>query len=99
MEITGKNFIGFERSSNGKNSFNAVNPDTLKPLETDFYEATSDEINKAVEKAERAFQQYKSMTNSDRAGFLEMIGEEIMALSDELIHRCMQETGLPEGRL
>ncbi len=99
MAITGENFTGFERSSDGRHTFQAVNPKTAKPLETEFYEATHQEIDRAVQKAEIAFSVYRSVSRENKALFLEAIGEEILALGDELIQRCMQETGLPEARL
>jgi alpha-ketoglutaric semialdehyde dehydrogenase len=99
MEITGKNYIGFESSSQGSDTFRAFNPENLEPLETEFFEATESEIDTALKKAEKAYQSYKNKSADERAGFLEAIGEEILALGDQLIQRCMAETGLPEARL
>ncbi|MCP4218526.1 MAG: aldehyde dehydrogenase (NADP(+)), partial [bacterium] len=53
----------------------------------------------AFEKANEAFPIYRLKTPGQRADFLDKIGDEILALGDALIQRCMQETGLPEARL
>ena len=97
--LTGQNFIGFERSANGSKTFTAEDPSTQKPLDTAFSEATKEEIDQAVTKAEAAFQSYKSKTNEEKASFLEAIGDELLALGDDLIQRCKSETALPEARL
>lgn len=99
MKLTGRNFIGNDRSEKSDKTFKAENPTTREELETAFHEATNEEVNSAVEKASTAFQEYSSKSAERRAEFLDAIGDEIMALGDELIERCMKESGLPEGRL
>ncbi|MBT1705648.1 aldehyde dehydrogenase (NADP(+)) [Chryseosolibacter indicus] len=98
MKLTGKNFIGSERSGSGK-TFQAENPATCAVLSPEFFEATPAEINAAVEKASVAFQEYRDKTGIQKADFLEAIGEQIVALGAELIQRCTEETGLPEARI
>jgi NADP-dependent aldehyde dehydrogenase len=99
MNLTGKNIIGDSLSGEGVILFHAENPANGKKLEPAFHEASEREIRMAIEKAADAFQVYRRKTGKERATFLEAIAEEIMALGDELIARCMEETGLPEGRL
>src|SRR4051812_7114691 len=99
MKLTGKNSIGNSSSAEGKIVFQAVNPASGKKIETDFYEATSKEIDSAIQKAHDAFQVYRNISGKKKADFLISIGEEIISLGDELIKRCMEETGLPETRL
>jgi NADP-dependent aldehyde dehydrogenase len=99
MQLTGQQFLGFTQSKEGISKFHAVNPSTGEALPTDFIEATSGEIDAAIQKAEDAFGAYRKKTGKEKAGFLDQIGEEIMALGDDLIQRCMKETGLPEARL
>ncbi len=99
MNLTGQNFIGNEKSSTGSATFNAVNPSSGKDLETSFYEATSTEVDQAAQKAEDAFKAYRNKSGEEKAVFLESIANEILALGDDLIHRCMAETGLPEVRI
>jgi alpha-ketoglutaric semialdehyde dehydrogenase len=98
MNLTGENFIGAGRSGEGK-SFQAENPATGKALDIEFFEATTSEINAAIEKAGQAFQIYRNKTGIQKAIFLEAIAEQILALDTLLIKRCMEETGLPETRL
>jgi NADP-dependent aldehyde dehydrogenase len=97
--MTGKNIIGQNLSAEGKEKFYGENAATGEKLEPAFYEATEKEINSAIEIASEAFQTYRNVSGKDKAQFLENIGEEIIALGDELIQRCMVETGLPEARL
>lgn len=99
MELTGRNFIGNLRSGQGKATFQAVNPATGAKLSPPFYEATRQEIDAAIQKAEEAFLPYSSRSGRERALFLEKIANEIMALGDDLIQRCNAETGLPAVRL
>lgn len=97
--MTGKNIIGASLSGEGSEIFYAENPATGQSLEPGFHEATEQEINKAIEKAVEAFQRYRNTSGKDKATFLEAIADEIVALGDALIKRCMEETGLPEARL
>ncbi|MBN2011901.1 aldehyde dehydrogenase (NADP(+)) [candidate division KSB1 bacterium] len=99
MKITGQNFIGNEHSASGQMTFQAVNPDTTEKLLPQFYEATAQEIDAAIQKAESAFPVYSKTSGHERATFLEAIADEIMAIGDTLIERCIQETGLPAARL
>lgn len=80
-------------------TFNAVNPATGAEMSPAFHEATSQEIDNAILKAEEAFLAYSKKSGRERALFLEKIADEIMALGDGLIHRCNEETGLPAARL
>jgi NADP-dependent aldehyde dehydrogenase len=99
MSLTGKNFIGNDNSAKGNINFNAVNPATRSELDTSFYEATSEEVDQAAQKAEKAFKIYRNKSGEEKAVFLETIADEILTLGDELINRCMAETGLPEARI
>ena len=99
MNLSGHNFIGNVKSAPGSSIFKAVNPSNGKELETDFQEATAAEVDQAVQKAEQAFKIYRNKSGQDKAAFLEAIADEILALGDELIQRCMDETGLPEARI
>ncbi len=99
MTLSGKNFIGKDSFASGSNHFMARDPSSMKNLEVVFTEATSKEVNMAVDKAESIYHVYKNISNSQRAHFLETIAKELLALEDILIVRCMQETALPETRL
>lgn len=99
MELSGKNIIGNSLSGEGKITFKAEDPSNGQKLEPAFHEAAEKEIWLAIEKAAAAFDIFRKKSGRDRAAFLEAITEEITALGDDLITRCMRETGLPEARL
>jgi NADP-dependent aldehyde dehydrogenase len=99
IQLTGKNFIGNERSALGKTIFKAINPVSESAIGPDYVEATSEEINRSVEKAGEAFEVYRKCTGKERAVFLENIANAIMVLGDQLIKRCCEETALPEARI
>ncbi|MFY0653897.1 MAG: aldehyde dehydrogenase (NADP(+)) [Cyclobacteriaceae bacterium] len=99
MNITGKNLIGNELSSQGGQTFRATNPADGSTLDVDFHEAQSAEVGKAVELAESAFETYRNISGAQRADFLDAIGDQIVGLGDTLLERCNQETGLPLPRL
>jgi len=80
-------------------TFSAVNPATGETLEPAYVETTADEIDRAVQKAEDAFVTYRKTPGAEKADFLDRIADEILALGNTLIQRCIAETGLPEGRL
>ncbi|WP_143470967.1 aldehyde dehydrogenase (NADP(+)) [Labilibaculum manganireducens] len=56
-------------------------------------------ISNTMEAAGRAFKVYKKLSGRERAKFLRLIGKEIYAIGDDLIHTVMEETNLPEGRV
>jgi NADP-dependent aldehyde dehydrogenase len=99
MVLKGNNFVGNKQSVKGKNTFTAINPNDGKSLETSFHEATSDEVDQAVHKADVAFKVYGTKSGQEKAEFLETIAVEILSLGDDLIRRCALETGLPEVRI
>ncbi|ULC60716.1 aldehyde dehydrogenase (NADP(+)) [Flaviramulus sp. BrNp1-15] len=99
MSLTGQNFIEGTLSGQGTKTFLAINPSNGKELSTSFYEATQQEINEAVEKANEAFSIYSKKSGKEKAEFLDAIADEILNLGDTLIERCCAESGLPEGRI
>ncbi len=64
-----------------------------------FADATSEEINKAMEYAWNAFHEYRKLPLQSRADFMRAIGEELKNREDELVQSAMKETNLPEARL
>jgi NADP-dependent aldehyde dehydrogenase len=96
--ITGKNYIGNQRSSLGSKTYKTFNPQLNLENHQEFTEATSDEIDKAVQLAARAFKEYRTISGAQKARFLNAIADEILALDDELIQMYCSESGLPEGR-
>ncbi|MHA6246770.1 aldehyde dehydrogenase (NADP(+)) [Pontibacter sp. CAU 1760] len=99
MELTGKNIIGRALVAAGEETFFAVNPANGEEIAPGFTEASPQEIDEAVQKAAAAFQVYRTKSGEQKATLLETIADEIMAIGDGLLARCMDETGLPEARL
>ncbi|WP_299012167.1 aldehyde dehydrogenase (NADP(+)) [uncultured Polaribacter sp.] len=96
--ITGKNYIGNQLSAKGSNTFTTFNPELNLENETVFTEATSQEIDEAVNLATTAFKEFRTISGTKKAEFLNTIADEILALDDTLIKTYCLETGLPEGR-
>ena len=96
--ITGKNYIGEEHSAEGMVKYRTQNPKTNEENEHVFFEATEEEVNRAVEKASEAFKIYKKTSSKEKSTFLGAIADEIEFLGDRLIQLYMAESALPEGR-
>ncbi|CAN5413290.1 aldehyde dehydrogenase (NADP(+)) [soil metagenome] len=96
--IEGCNFIGSYISKQGDTVLQAPDPQNNGSLPEDFYIATNQEIDDALQKAHSAFDVYKNLSGKKKAGFLDAISDEILALGDELINRASAESGLPVGR-
>lgn len=64
-----------------------------------FKDATSEEINNAMQAAWKAFHEYRKLPLKKRAEFMHAIGEELKNNEDVLVQSAMKETNLPEGRL
>lgn len=96
--IEGVNFIGKTASKNNSKTIEAFDPSSGNPLPEAFHIATEDELNKAVQKADDAFESYSRLPGKTKAAFLDAIADEIMALGDTLIKRATAESGLPNGR-
>lgn len=99
MTITGVNFTGYASSAKGDKSFQAFAPAKNEYLAEKFALATDDEFQYAVSLAEKAFPIYRETSFEERAVFLDRIADEIMALGDALIERCVAESGLPAARI
>lgn len=98
MSLHGSQIIGPEKSRAAEPSFCGRNPATGETLPTRFAEATTEEIDSAMELARQAHLQGLG-TRADRAAFLEAVADAIMATGDVLLERAGLETGLPAARL
>ena len=96
--ITGKNYIGKQQRSRGERNFKTFNPVDNKENEVEFTEASSVEIDSAVELAWEAFEAYRNFSGLRKSEFLNAIADEIEALGDTLIEAYCSESGLPAGR-
>lgn len=97
--INGKQLIGYEESAEGNEYFHSVDPASGTQSPSRFYKATSDEVNRAAELAERAFSIYRKISGQNRSAFLLRIADELTQHAAELVRICGTETALPQGRL
>ena len=97
--LSGLSIIGSSRGTKTANGSRAWSPLTGQTLPETFYVAGPDEIDRAVELATQAAPVFSSLSAAQRAGFLEAIAAEIMAIGPVLLERANLETGLPEARL
>ena len=99
MAFHGKNFIGGQLSASGPKVFCGFDPRAGKQLETPFYPATAEEIDRALELAAEAFPILRQQSAETIARFLEAIAAEIEGLGDRLIAQASAESGLGRDRL
>lgn len=99
MTITGKNLIAGNWVGDTQNGFSAFDVKNNCPLNIKYTEASLNDVNVAVEAAHEAFSSFSRLPIKQRADFLRTIGEQIMALGDELVETACAETGLPEARI
>ncbi|WP_286234939.1 aldehyde dehydrogenase (NADP(+)) [Thalassotalea sediminis] len=99
MSISGKNLIAGEWSGDTEGGFTAINAVENKPMGVRFADATEQEVETAILQANQAFDSYHLISAKKRAQFLRTIGEEIIALGDELVDMATAETGLPVMRI
>ncbi|MEM9261030.1 MAG: aldehyde dehydrogenase family protein, partial [Bacteroidota bacterium] len=99
MSLTGHHLIAGQFTAKSTDSFQAADPASGLALPTSFAEASTEEVANACMLAADAFEAYAAISPEARATFLESTADEIMALGDDLIERCGQETALPPGRL
>ena len=96
--LTGKNLIAGEWRD-GDGTFRAVDAASGNALDTDFAEATREDVADACAAAAEAQKVFGALPLADRAKFLRLAADKIDALGDALTRRAMSESGLPEARL
>jgi len=99
MTITGETLVGAKAIRGSGASFKAFNPSTGETMEPAFASSTPADVDRAAALASAAFDIYREISPEARAAFLESIGDEILALGDELIERAVAESGLPLPRI
>ncbi len=97
--ITGELLIGNEVRRGPNGEFWGVEATTGKRLEPSFGGASLRDLDQACALADTAFDTYRATSLEDRAVFLEKTAQNILLLGDELIDRCVAETGLLRGRV
>src|SRR3954468_13984859 len=99
MPIKGELLIGrsARRGTNGEIfGLDAASGEKLQP---GFGGATLDDLEEAAALASAASRPYRETSLDVRAKFLETIAQNILDIGDELIERCVLESGLPRGRI
>ncbi|KXS37744.1 MAG: NADP-dependent aldehyde dehydrogenase, partial [Halomonadaceae bacterium T82-2] len=99
MTLEGKLLIGQQAVRGTRGEIQAVNPASDQRLDPVYAGGTPDDVARACELADAAFDAYRETSLEDRAVFLETIAEEIEALGDSLIERASDESGLPIPRI
>lgn len=80
-------------------AFHSIDAATGAPSGPAFATDDGAAVAAACAAAEATFDVYRATGAEDRARFLEAIGDEIVAIGDDLIVTAMRESGLPRARL
>ena len=99
MTLTGEMLIGRAAIRGAGNEIHGVAAATGERLEPTFRGATPELVARACELAGAAFDAYREIAVEVRARFLEAIAENLQAVGEEIVARCMLESGLPRPRL
>ena len=91
MTITGKNLIAGQWSGETQHGFVAFDAIENVALTTHFADATSTEIDCAINAAQSAFMTYSQLSAAHRATFLRTIAEQILALAMSLLKTHVQK--------
>jgi alpha-ketoglutaric semialdehyde dehydrogenase len=98
MPVTGQILIGFDRRATPQ-EFRAIDAASGEAIEPPFGTAGAAEVERACALADAAFDAYRQIDLGLRARFLDLCGDNIMALGDELVDRAGRETALPRAQL
>lgn len=99
MELTGNLLIGGQAVRGTNGAIDAIDPSAGAALAPSFGGATNEDLERACALAWAAFDTYRETSLEARAVFLETIAENILAIGEPLIVRCMAESGLPRARI
>jgi NADP-dependent aldehyde dehydrogenase len=99
MGITGELMVGSDFRRGMAGTFEVINPNTGEGLAPAFGSASPQDVDDACALAWQAFEGYRALPLAQRAGFLDSIARHIIGLGEELIDRCIAETGLLRGRI
>ena len=99
IDLTGEALIGGRSVRGTGASFNGMGAAGGVQLAPAYRAAGEEQVALACDLAQAAFDTFRARPDLDRAGLLDAIGVQIMALGDTLVTRAMQETGLPQARI
>ena len=99
MKLTGNLLIGAQEVAATTGSMKALNPATNAEIEPLFAFGGIDDVDRAAQLADDAFDSYNGTSLTKRAAFLESIADGLDAITPELAQRTSLETGLPIAQL
>ncbi|MGY2490466.1 aldehyde dehydrogenase (NADP(+)) [Cupriavidus sp. CP313] len=99
MKLTGNLLIGAQEVGAKAGSIQALNPATNLAIAPDFAFGGIDEVERAAQLADDAFDSYNDTSLDVRAAFLERIADGLDAIAPALAQRAALETGLPAAQL
>lgn len=99
MRVLGNLLIGGQAVAGTNDAIRAIDPASGATLEPAFGGATADHLEQACALAWQAFDDYRETSLEARAIFLETIAQNILQIGDDLIARCVSESGLPWARI
>ncbi|HJW34321.1 MAG TPA: aldehyde dehydrogenase (NADP(+)) [Holophagaceae bacterium] len=97
--LQGLSLLGPVLGDPGDHPFQALNPATGEALRPAFHSATDAEVDRAVELAREAAPALEALGGVGRAELLREIALGLEGAAEELVHRVMAETALPEARV
>jgi NADP-dependent aldehyde dehydrogenase len=98
-QLLGTSIIGYSRGNGSDKCGHGIHQASGAALEPAYVSATTDEMNRAVDLAGAAFQEYSALPGTARAAFLRAIAAEIEGVAEDLAARGPMETGLPDARI
>ncbi len=99
MNIASDLLIGGHAVRGTQGTVNGLNAATGEALEPAFGGATLAQLDEACELAWQAADAFHDLPLEKRAEFLETVAQNILDIGDNLIERCIAESGLPRGRI
>src|SRR3984885_8839046 len=99
VKLTGVSLIGANSGEPHGPGFYGINPANGAKIETAFYSATSDDIDRATNLAADAFPLFASRGGKERAGLLRRIADGLTSEIGMVVERAHLESGLPLPRL
>lgn len=97
--LSGYSIIHGESHKPGDGAFTGFNPAKGESLEPAFHYASLDDLNRAADLAEEAFNSYRNLPGGEKGRFLRHIAAGLEEIESELVARANAETALPEARL
>ena len=99
FELLGRSLVAGDVATVHGSEFHAYSPQDGHALESTFYSATIEDVDRAVVAATDAFAVFAATSGEERGRFLRSIADGIDASASDLIEQAHLETALPRPRL